>query len=66
MKKRRKHYSEKNPAKLSWLMSEKSDNFFFILKEKRNTKLPWPMSAKSDTSLPGFIYKKIRIFLDCL
>ena len=38
----------KNPTKLSWPMSTKSDKTFFIQKEKK-TKLPWPMSAKSDT-----------------
>ena len=48
MKKSKTYYSEKNPIKLSWPMSVKSDKKNFIQKEKK-TKLPWPMSAKSDT-----------------
>ena len=48
LEKRKNYYSEKNPTKLSWPMSAKSDKFF-IQKEKKNTKLPWPMSAKFDT-----------------
>ena len=55
LEKRKNYYSEKNPTKLSWPMSAKSDKFF-IQKEKKNTKLPWPMSAKFDTQLPGSLY----------
>ena len=43
------YYSEKNPRKLSWSMSVKSDKKHFLFKKKKSTKLPWPMSAKSDT-----------------
>ena len=47
-KNEKQYYSEKNPAKLSWPMSAKSDKIF-LLKKKKNTNLPWPLSAKSDT-----------------
>ena len=48
--KRKKSYSEKNPTKLLWPMSAKSDQKnLFIQKEKKNRKLAWPMSGKSDT-----------------
>ena len=46
-------------------MSGKSDKNVFYSNRKK-TKLPWPMNAKSDTSLPGFIYNKVRIFLNRL
>ena len=39
---------KKNPTKLSWFMSAKSDKIFFF-QIKKPTKLPCPMSAKSDT-----------------
>ena len=62
----KKYYSEKKPTKLSWPMGAKSDKSIFYSKRKKTTKLSYPMSAKYDTQLPGFIYNKISIFLDCL
>ena len=62
----KKIFRKKNPTKLSWSESAKSDKKNFIQKEKKNTKLPWPISARSDTQLPGFIYNEIMIFLDRL
>ena len=47
--KRKKSYSEKNPTKLLWPMSAKSDEKTFLFKKKKNTKFAWPMSGKSDT-----------------
>ena len=35
-KKMKKILFRKNPTKLSWPMSAKSDNFFFIQKEKKH------------------------------
>ena len=50
--KRKKSYSEKNPTKLLWPMSAKSDKKTFLFKKKKkNRKLAWPMSGKSDTLL---------------
>ena len=66
LKKRKKYYSGKSRAKLSWPMSAKSDKKNILFKKKEKTKLPWPMTAKPDTQLPGFIYNEIRFFLDRL
>ena len=35
-KNRKNYYSEKNPAKLSWPMSAKSDKFFIQKEKKQN------------------------------
>ena len=40
---------KKNPTKLSWPMSAKSDKYFLFKKNQKNTRLPWSISAKSDT-----------------
>ena len=50
MKKKKKHYSEKNSTKFSWPMSAKSDKIFLFKKNNNSKqKLHSPVSAKSDT-----------------
>ena len=47
-KNEKKYYSVKNPTKVSWPTSAKSDKIF-LFNKKKITKLPGPMSVKSDT-----------------
>ena len=66
LEKRKNYYSEKNPTKLSWPMSAKSDKFF-IQKEKKKYKIAMAHECQIwYLVIRLFIYNEIKIFLDRL